>query len=167
MAMGSPLGPTFANIFMCHLEKRILDQCPSSFKPVFYRRYVDDTFVLFRDIQHAHLFLNFINSFHPNIKFTMDLESNDQLPFLDINVTRGNNQFLTGIFRKKTFTGLGTNFYSFCPMNFKFNACKTLLSRAYNLCSNWVKFHEEVSFLNYFINQHGTFNIRKFYQISE
>ena len=36
MAMGSPLGPTFANIFMCYLEEQILDQCPIEFKPVFY-----------------------------------------------------------------------------------------------------------------------------------
>ena len=35
MAMGSPLGPTFANIFMCFLESLILDQCPDSFKPIF------------------------------------------------------------------------------------------------------------------------------------
>ena len=73
MAMGSPLGPTFANIFMCTLEERFLDQCPASFKPVFYKRYVDDTFVLFRDRSHAQLFLDFINNFHSNIKFSMVL----------------------------------------------------------------------------------------------
>ena len=57
MAMGSPLGPTFANIFMCFLESLILDQCPESFKPIFYKRYVDDTFVLFKEESHATMFL--------------------------------------------------------------------------------------------------------------
>ena len=38
MAMGSQLGPTFANIFMCYIETMFLDQCPESFKPLFYRR---------------------------------------------------------------------------------------------------------------------------------
>ena len=47
--MGLPLGPTFANIFMCYHEKLWLRECPDHFKPVFYTRYVDDTFVLFRD----------------------------------------------------------------------------------------------------------------------
>ena len=126
MAMGSPLGPTFANIFMCHLEKLYLEQCPTSFKPVFYKRYVDDTFVLFKEMQHANLFLNFINSFHPNISFTMDTESDNQLPFLDITISRSNDQFLTGVFRKKTFTGLGMNFFSHCSFSFKLNARKTL-----------------------------------------
>ena len=56
MAMGSPLGPTFANIFMCHLEELFLNQCPVEFKPTFYRRYVDDTFVLFKSKSQAELF---------------------------------------------------------------------------------------------------------------
>ena len=147
MAMGSPLGPTFANIFMCHLEELFFDQCSSSYNPVFYKRYVDDTFVLFKEKRHATLFLDFINSFHPNIKFTMDIESDNQLPFLDIMVSRSDGVFVTGIFRKKTFTCLGLNYFSHCPFSFKLNSCKTLISRAYTICSTWIKFHEEISFL--------------------
>ena len=47
VAMGSPLGPTLANAFMCHYEKVWLEECPSEFMPTFYRRYVDDIFVTF------------------------------------------------------------------------------------------------------------------------
>ena len=36
--MGLPLGPTFANIFMCYHEKLWLRECPEYFKPVFYTR---------------------------------------------------------------------------------------------------------------------------------
>ena len=150
MAMGSPLGPTFSNIFMCYLEEQILDQCPIEFRPVFYKRYVDDTFVLFREEGHAQLFLEFINTFHNNIKFTIEPECNGKLSFLDILVSRDNGKFVTGIFRKKTFTGLGLNYFSHCPSLFKTNSCKTLLFRAYNLCSNWIKFHEEVTFLKHY-----------------
>ncbi|XP_066944595.1 uncharacterized protein [Macrobrachium rosenbergii] len=39
MAMGGPLGPTFANIFMNSLEESFLDSCPSNLCPLFYRRY--------------------------------------------------------------------------------------------------------------------------------
>ena len=153
MAMGSPLGPTFANIFMCYLEEQFLNDCPVSFKPLFYRRYVDDTFLLFKEDRHSAMFLDFINSIHPNIKFTMETESNNQLSFLDILVSRCDNKFVTGIFRKKTFTGLGLNYFSFCPSFFKINSCKTLLFRAYSLCSNWIKFHEEISFLNSYFSK--------------
>ena len=47
--MASPLacflGPTLANAFLFHYEKIWLDRCPPEFKPVVYRRYVDDIFV--------------------------------------------------------------------------------------------------------------------------
>ena len=147
MAMGSPLGPTFANIFMCHLEERIFSDCPEEFKPKYYRRFVDDTFALFRNLDEAHMFLNFINSLHPNIQFTVETEQEESLSFLDITVNRTNNRFSTGVYRKSTFTGLGLNFYSYCSFKFKLNSCKTLLHRAYNVCSDWVSFHSEISFL--------------------
>ena len=47
VAMGSPLGLLFANIFLSHHEKTWLENCPTDFKPHFYRRYVDDSFILF------------------------------------------------------------------------------------------------------------------------
>ncbi|XP_069992247.1 uncharacterized protein [Penaeus vannamei] len=53
VAMGSPLGPTLANIFMCHYEKIWLEDCPTSFKPCKYFRYVDDTLLLFRSSDHS------------------------------------------------------------------------------------------------------------------
>ena len=153
MAMGSPLGPSFANIFMSHLEELFFDQCPNSFKPIFYRRYVDDTFLLFTEEYHAQLFLDYVNSFHPNITFTMEKECNGRISFLDILVSRFEGNFVTGIFRKKTFTGLGLNFFSHCPLVFKINSCRTLIHRAFSLCSNWNSFHLEVNFLQtYFKN---------------
>ena len=48
VAMGLPLGPTLANIFLCYNEIIWLQNCSSEFKAVIYRRYVDDTFLLFR-----------------------------------------------------------------------------------------------------------------------
>ncbi|KAF2356921.1 Reverse transcriptase domain, partial [Trinorchestia longiramus] len=72
LGMGLPLGPTFANIFMCFNETKWLKLCPTEFQPVFYRRYIDVTFFLFREKSHAALFFDFIYSKHPNIRFTME-----------------------------------------------------------------------------------------------
>ena len=153
MAMGSPLGPTFANIFMCSLEEDMLDNCPLAFHPLFYRRYVDDTFLLFRSKMDADTFLEYVNSIHRNINFTIEYECSNQLPFLDILVYRDNDHFNTSVFRKKTFTGLGSNFYSHCFFNFKLNSLSTLIHRAYTLTSNWHSFHQEIIFLqSYFHN---------------
>ena len=46
--MGGCVSPTLAEIFLGHHESLWLDKCPPVFKPVLYRRYVDDTFLLFR-----------------------------------------------------------------------------------------------------------------------
>ena len=53
-----PLGPTFANICMCFYESTWLSDCPAEFKPIFYRRYIDDTFLLLRHKDHSALFLD-------------------------------------------------------------------------------------------------------------
>jgi len=44
LAMGLPHSASFANIFLCYHEQKWLADCPNSFAPVFYRRYMDDTF---------------------------------------------------------------------------------------------------------------------------
>ena len=155
LGMGLPLGPTFANIFMCHHEQNWLGNCPDDFKPVLYNRYVDDTFVLFKDPSHAPLFHNYINSMHPNIRFTVDRECQNHLPFLDCNVNRKTNCFDISVYRKNTFSGLGLSFFSFCSFNFKVNSIKTLLARAYSICSTYQNFHEELVFLRNFFKNNG------------
>ena len=52
VAMGSTLGPSLANAFLTHHEKNWLDRCPLDCRPLYYRGYVDDTFVLFKSSDH-------------------------------------------------------------------------------------------------------------------
>ena len=83
------------------------------------------------------------------------MEQNYSLPFLDVLVSRdpNNNCFSTSIFRKPTFTGLGTHFLSFIPELFKINSLSTLLHRCYNLTSSWFALDEEIRFLiNFFLD---------------
>ena len=46
VAMGSPLGLTLAIVSLCYYEKIWLNECPSQFKPIVYRCYVDDIFAI-------------------------------------------------------------------------------------------------------------------------
>ena len=62
VAMGSPLGPTIANAFLCYYEKEWLDSCPVQFKPKLYTRYVDDIFVIFWSRDHVKKFVDYINT---------------------------------------------------------------------------------------------------------
>ena len=89
-AMGSPVSVVVANLVMENIECRAL----SSFHtpPCFWRRYVDDTCtVLPRNLVesfHAHL-----NSIDPNTQFTFERESERELPFLDVLLTREDDGF--------------------------------------------------------------------------
>ena len=162
VAMGSPLGPTLANAFLCYHETRWLEDCPMSFKPIFYRRYVDDCFLLFKEESHIKLFLEYLNSKHGNIRYTVEIENENSLPFLDVAITRDANAFNTGVYKKKTFTGLGLNFLSFVPSVYKINSIKTLINRCFSICSTWHLFHEEIKKLTSFFTNNGypltTFN---------
>ena len=155
ISMGSCLGPTLANAFLCHHETNWLNECPLEFKPKFYRRYVDDTFLIFENSQHIPKFLNYLNSKHANIEFTCDMESDGSIPFLDVLVTRTENKLHTTVYRKPTFTGLGINYLSFIPQLFKVNAIKTLLYRCYALSSDWISFDQEIKFLTTFFHNNG------------
>ena len=58
VAMGSPLSPTLANVFLCFHEQIWLNECPDEFKSVYYRRYVNNIFVLFLSPNHLEKFKN-------------------------------------------------------------------------------------------------------------
>ena len=97
-----------ANLFMCALEKKFLADCPSRFKPIIYRPFVDDTFCLFKDEGHLNLFLDHINCYIISIKFTVEKEDKLSLPFLDVLIHKDGSKFSTSLYRKPTFTGLHT-----------------------------------------------------------
>ena len=68
-AMGSPLSPIIANIYMEEFETRALSTAPNP--PTLWKRFVDDTFVV---IQTAHKeeFFHHINSIEESIQFTAE-----------------------------------------------------------------------------------------------
>ena len=147
VAMGSPLGPTLANAFMCYHEKKWLTNCPLEFKPIYYRRYVDDIFVLFSHQEHLDRFFTYMNSRHNNIRFSKEVEVEHTLPFLDVLVSRSTLSFVTDVYRKSTFSGVLTNFNSFIPTTYKHGLVFTLLFRGFRICSDYNKFHKELEYL--------------------
>jgi hypothetical protein len=87
MAMGNSLCPVVSNIFMEHSEEIALDT--ADFKPTKWFRYVDDTFVVWpHGPTRLQQCLHHINSNRPTIKFTMEVEANNTLPFQDVLVMK-------------------------------------------------------------------------------
>ena len=87
--------------------------CLIHFKPVIYKRYVDDIFVLFSSKEHVQLFVDYMNKQHKCLKFTFETENNNSVSFLDIKIIRHNHQFKTSVYRKPTFSGVFTHYESF------------------------------------------------------
>ena len=86
--MGSSLGPTMANVSLSFYEMKQFEQFPNEFKPVFYRGYIDDIFVLFESAEHLSKFHAYLNTCHPNMSFSFEQEINGKLSFLDVEVSQ-------------------------------------------------------------------------------
>ena len=56
VTMSSPLGPSPANVFLGHHEQNWLDSCPLEYISLYYRRYVNDIFVLSKSSDHLKRF---------------------------------------------------------------------------------------------------------------
>ena len=132
VAMGSPLGPALANIFVGYYENKLFTSVE---KPLLYTRYVDDTFAIFRSETEADKFFTAFNSQRSALKFTMEKEANQTLPFLDVKIEKESSQFLTSIYRKSLFTGQYIRWDSFGPLKRKTNLIGTLVHRALVICS--------------------------------
>ena len=102
---------------------------------------------MFSSLDQAEKFKKYLSSKHPNINFSLEKENEGRLSFLDVNIFREKGKFVTNVYKKKTFSSVYTNFDSFIPEAYKTGLIKSLLSRCFNLCSDFVKFHHEIGIL--------------------
>ena len=136
VCMGSNLGPTMASFALSMIEDKFNDT------PIFYQRYVDDIFAVFHSKDEAETFLQHINTFHPNLKFTIEHPKDNRLTFLDITINVDNSRVETKWYMKKTNTGIYLPKIAYSPMKYKTAAIRALISRAYKLSSSNENFTE-------------------------
>ena len=141
VAMGSPLGPLLADIFMAKLENNQLKSAINNCKV--YARYVDDIFVMINANHDPMTLLDVFNKAHTNLKFTAELEDSGQLAFLDVCLTRRlDGTIQRTVFRKQTWNDQYVHFKSFVPMKLKVNLISCLVNRARKICSEDVLTNE-------------------------
>ena len=127
VAMGSPLGPVLAGIFMVHLERTLIPKLTEHMNP--WKRYVDDSISIIKETSISRV-LTDLNSFHKNIEFTYEMEENGKIAFLDVLIIRNNNTLKTTVHRKKTHNGIYLHWKSFVPPTLK-RTLRSIITRAY------------------------------------
>jgi hypothetical protein len=152
VAMGSPLSPIIANLFMEDLENNALNSSP--FKPKYWNRFVDDTFVIWpHGWDKLDEFVTHLNKQSDHIKFTMEVENNNSLPFLDVRVTKRPDGSLSHqVYRKKTHTEQYLHADSHHHPSQKLGVLNTLATRAFRISDDEHLEEEKKHLLNVFKN---------------
>ena len=110
--MGGPISVVFADIYMCKME----DDVVTALKPIFYKRYVDDTYVRRKKNTTDELFEK-LNTYHDNIKLTIE---ENPTKFLDTEIVRHNSTIITKVYRKSNTFPI--HWSSKIPFRYKRNA---------------------------------------------
>ena len=135
VAMGSPLGPVLANIFVGYIQGQV-NPSPNH-GILFYGRYVDDTIIIAQSRDSVNSLAESLNAVDPNIKFTIEYEQSDgTLPFLDVKIfNQGDGNLSFGWYHKDTWLGTFLHYASFVPVAWKKGLLKGFKYRILNICS--------------------------------
>lgn len=84
VAMGSKSGPTIANLFLSILEEKFLN----TFKPFYYKRFIDDILTITNKNFKIDNLLNFFNEFNLKLNISSSNTNNNEnyVQFLDLNI---------------------------------------------------------------------------------
>lgn len=148
LIMGDPLSPILAEIFMDYFETKIMKH-PLSKNLLFWYRYVDDIIVCWKGTsRQLDNFFIYINNIHNNIKFTIELEKESQINFLDLTISRIPDSLLKfKIFRKPTYTDIIIHKKSLHPYSHKMSTFYSLLYRLLLIPLNTTDYNHELNII--------------------
>lgn len=147
LAMGNPLSPLSAEIFMDKLEAQIRNH-PYFILFLFWYRYVDDIFACFLGTRRQlDIFFKFINNLHHRIKFTIELEENNSINFLDLTISKTQNRLTFSIFHKPTHTDMVIPNCSLHPYKYKLAAFHCYTHRLLNIPLSQENYEKELNII--------------------
>ena len=142
-AMGSPISPLIANLFMEEFEVKALS---SSQTTHLWLRFVDDNFVI-NKAEHSHQLPDHINNQDPHIQFTVEEPSQEGIfPFLDtLDAPGPNNTPITTVYRKPTHTDQYLHWGNYHFIAAKHSVYNALAHRAKIVSTNQESLHKELN----------------------
>ena len=142
-AIGTKFAPAYACIFMDKIENNFLKTQQNT--PLVWYRFIDDVFFIWtHGEQKLKSFLESLNTFHPNIKFTHE-SSKECISFLDLPVSLSGNKLSTDLYIKPTDRHQYLHYSSSHPDHTKKSIIFSQTLRLSRLCSKEIDFvkHKE------------------------
>lgn len=158
-AMGSSMAPTYAALFMGKLEADFMKT--QQLLPSVWYRFLDDIFMIWdHSLEDLHAFIDSLNSFHPNIKFTCTI-SQESVSFLDVVVSKAENlNIKTNVYVKDTNNHQYLDYTSCHPKRCKNGIPFSQAKRYRRIISSDQQFHECLPTLEkYFLDRNYPLSI--------
>jgi hypothetical protein len=136
LAMGAPTSSILSEIYLQYLENTKIYDILSSSKIQGCFRYVDDILVIYnRNYTYIEEVQNSFNNITPGLNFTLELENDNKLNFLDLTITETANKLPFDKYRKHTSTNIIILHDSCHPPEQKLAAIRYYVNRinAYNI----------------------------------
>ena len=103
--------------------------------------------------EDLELFVWMLNGKENRVQFTLEIEKDNFLPFLDVGITKSKGKLITTVYRKPTHTQQYIHWNSNHPKNMLLGVLKGLIHRAHVLCDRKEDLLEELELLkNVFIS---------------
>lgn len=128
LGMGNPTSSLLTEIFLQHYEDIHIQTLMTKHNIKHYSRYVDDILCI-TEQDSIDSILTDLNKIHPNITYTVEKEEHNTINFLDITITRTNNDLQYGIYRKPTATDTTIHSSSNHPLQHKLAAFRHMIHR--------------------------------------
>ena len=149
VAMGTKMGPSYANLFVGYVEHQFFNQYNGA-KPELYGRYIDDCIgAISSSREELGHFITSVNSFHPALKYTWEI-SETSLAFLDINVSISGNVLCTSMHYKPTDSHSYLLYSSSHPSHVKNSIPYSQFLRLRRLCSDDSNFSSKSEMCQFF-----------------
>ena len=153
VAMGTKMGPSHACLFMGHFEQKLLQHC--KLVPEMYKRSIDNGTGA-TSMSHSQLldFNEFVQNFHPPIKFTYEL-SEQSVAFLDMDISLKQKKLTTSVYYKATDSRSYLDHRSSHNPSTKNSIPSSRFQRLRRLCSDDTDFEEKAEqMVEFFIQRH-------------
>ena len=161
-AMGTPMAPNYANLFMAKFEENVITSYHAStgLKPLVWYRYIDDIFLIWtHGDDELQKFLTYVDSFSDArkmksaIRFEVN-KSQHEVNFLDVKVSLEKGTLRTSLFSKPTDAHLYLNYSSSHPRHVLRNIPKGQFIRIKRICSEPADYHHHSQLLcNFFVER--------------